>query len=203
MFGDILGLFYNLHVIHFLQKVKSVIYAKILARKFKSIGEKCRIGGFSYLENPKYADIGNHVIIGKAVVLEINDKWEDQTFSPSLHIGNNSSFGDNGHITCINHIYIGNNVRIGRKVFISDNAHGISDFSLLNIAPQKRPLYSKGPVIIEDYCWIGEMVCILPGVKIGKGSIIGANAVVTKDIPPYCVACGNPARIVKYLNDKP
>lgn len=69
----------------------------------------------------------------------------------------------------------------------------------LGLNPFQRLLETKGPVIIEDYTWIGEMVCIMPGVTIGKGSIIGANVVVTKNIPPYCVAVGTPAHIVKDL----
>lgn len=106
---------------------------------------------------------------------------------------------DHGHISCVNKVVIGNNVRMGKKVFITDNAHGASERSLLDIRPNLRPLYSKGPVIIEDNVWIGEMVCIMPGVTIGHGSIIGANAVVTKDVPPYCVVGGNPAKIIKQL----
>lgn len=55
-------------------------------------------------------------------------------------------------------------------------------------------------VIIDDGCWIGEKVCILPGVRIGKKSIIGAGAIVTKSIPDYSIAVGNPARVIKYYN---
>ena len=62
-----------------------------------------------------------------------------------------------------------------------------------------RAMYSKGPIVIEDNVWIGEMVCILPNVKIGKGSIIGANAVVTKDIPAHALAGGNPAKVIKII----
>ncbi|MBL4677498.1 MAG: hypothetical protein JKY70_15040 [Mucilaginibacter sp.] len=56
------------------------------------------------------------------------------------------------------------------------------------------------PVIIEDNVWIGETVSVLPGVTIGKGSIIGASAVVTKNIPPYSIAVGNPAKVIKTYN---
>lgn len=72
--------------------------------------------------------------------------------------------------------------------------------SYTKIAPNKRPLVSKGTVVIEDNVWIGEMVCIMPGIRIGKSSIIGANAVVTKDVPSYCVVGGNPAKVIKNLD---
>lgn len=87
----------------------------------------------------------------------------------------------------------------GKKVLITDNAHGESTPDLLDLAPIKRPLYSKGPVYIEDNVWIGEKASIMPGVRIGKGSIIASNSVVTKDIPPYCVAAGIPAKVIKQI----
>ncbi|WP_303642797.1 DapH/DapD/GlmU-related protein, partial [uncultured Duncaniella sp.] len=69
-----------------------------------------------------------------------------------------------------------------------------------NIPPASRPLWSKGKVIIEDSVWIGDKATILPNVTLGKGCIIGANSVVTKDIPPYAIACGNPAKVIRYIN---
>lgn len=60
-------------------------------------------------------------------------------------------------------------------------------------------LISKGPVVIEDNVWIGEHACIMPGTTIGKGSIVGANAVVTKDVPPYSLVGGVPAKLIKTL----
>ena len=153
----------------------------------------------SLLKGAKYVALADNVSISERCIIEVYDSYQKQRFTPILTIGANSHIGDDGHITCINRVQIGNNVLMGRKVFITDNAHGVSDRILLDTAPNKRPLASKGPVIIEDNVWIGEMVCIMPGVKIGKGSIIGANAVVTKDVPSYSVAVGNPAKIVKQL----
>ena len=99
----------------------------------------------------------------------------------------------------MNKIIIGNNVLTGKKVLITDNAHGASDRFTIDTPPMSRPLYSKGPVIIEDNVWIGEKASIMPGVHIHKGCIIAANAVVTKDIPPHCIVAGVPAKIVKQL----
>lgn len=61
--------------------------------------------------------------------------------------------------------------------------------------PRHRSLFNKGPVIIEDYATIGENCCILPGVTIGHNSVIGANAVVTKSVPPFSIVAGNPAKV--------
>lgn len=176
------------------------IYSYWIQLEFGKVGKGVYIGKMYFLKGAKYISLANNVCIGERCIIEVYDSYQNQRFTPLLTIGANSHIGDDGHITCINMIQIGNNVRMGRKVFITDNAHGASDRTLLDIAPNKRLLVSKGPVIIEDNVWIGEMVCIMPGVKIGKGSIIGANAVVTKDVPPYCVVGGNPAKIIKNLD---
>lgn len=67
------------------------------------------------------------------------------------------------------------------------------------IPPVNRPL-SYSDVTIEDNVWIGEFVVVLPGVKIGRGAVIGAMSVVANDIPPFCVAIGSPARVIKKYN---
>jgi acetyltransferase-like isoleucine patch superfamily enzyme len=85
---------------------------------------------------------------------------------------------------------------MGEGVTIVDSSHGHNTLEEADIAPSKRKLYSKGGVIIDDNVWIGDKATILAGVHIGYGAIIGANAVVTKDIPKYSIAVGNPARIL-------
>ena len=180
--------------------VKMYIYTGYYSYRFKSFGNKTIIKpSFLMTKGLKYISIGNESYIGHSVQLTAWDRFQDQIFTPSISLGNNSSIGDNSHITAINNISIGDNVRMGKRVLITDNAHGASDPSLLDIAPNKRPLYSKGPVVIENNVWIGEKATILPGVTIGRGSIIGANSVVTKDIPPYALVGGNPAKIIKIL----
>jgi acetyltransferase-like isoleucine patch superfamily enzyme len=94
-------------------------------------------------------------------------------------------------------IVIGNNVLIGPNVYISDRNHSYYDISI----PIRDQGYTvKGGIEIGDNTWIGIHACIIGNVKIGKGCVIGANAVVTNDVPDYCVAVGNPARIVRRYN---
>jgi acetyltransferase-like isoleucine patch superfamily enzyme len=69
-----------------------------------------------------------------------------------------------------------------------------------DIAPALRDLFSKGPVRIGKRVWIGENACILPGVSIGDGAVIGAGSVVTKDIPPNSIAAGNPAKVIRTID---
>ncbi|NSL89790.1 acetyltransferase [Chitinophaga sp. Mgbs1] len=120
-----------------------------------------------------------------------------------ISIGENVQLNDSVHIVGSVGVTIGNNVLMASKIFISDLNHGSysgpgPEDSPLSI-PKDRPLGSK-PVTIEDNVWIGEFVSILPGVTIGKGSIIGTMSVVTKSIPPYCIAVGSPAKVIKEFN---
>jgi acetyltransferase-like isoleucine patch superfamily enzyme len=91
-------------------------------------------------------------------------------------------------------------VLLASKVFITDHYHGGIDSESIKIPPSTRIVQSKGPVIIEDNVWIGQGVAIMPDVTIGKNSIIGANAVVTKSFPPNSIIGGVPARLIKTIN---
>ena len=118
-------------------------------------------------------------------------------------IGDNVQINDYVHIGAINKITIGDNVIIASKVFISDHNHGeykvMDAKSTPDVIPAMRTLKSK-PIHIGDNVWIGELVCILPGVSIGKGSVIGAGSIVTKNVPADCIVAGNPAVIIKEFN---
>jgi lipopolysaccharide O-acetyltransferase len=120
-----------------------------------------------------------------------------------LELGKNIEINDFVHITSLQKVYIGDNVLIASKVYISDVSHGnySGDETQDNpdSIPNKRALYAKS-VTINSNSWIGESVSVLPGVEIGKGCIIGANSVVTKSIPAYSIAVGNPAKVIKSFN---
>ncbi len=123
--------------------------------------------------------------------------------SKTLFIGKDFQMNDYVHITAMESVKIGDNVLLASKIYISDCAHGSysgdKNDSHPAIAPDKRPLYSK-PVLIEDNVWLGEFVSVLPGVTIGKGTIVGANSVVSKSLPPYVIAVGTPAKPIKQFN---
>ena len=171
------------------------------SRLFKHIGENCILGKHSIYLGEQYISIGKNTSFGDYGMLTAYEQYAhtQQTFTPHITIGENCCIGAQSHITAINSITIGNNVLTGPRILITDNAHGDSLFKLLDTAPTERFLYSKGKVVIEDNVWIAEGAMIMPGVRIGKGSIIAANSVVTKDIPPYSVAAGTPAKIIKTM----
>ncbi len=183
-----------------IQTLRKYFYTGWHSRFFFEFGKNVEIvPKFERLIGAKYISIGNNVKIDSDVALTAWDRYAGAIFTPEIIIEDGTCIGANSHITSINCIHIGKNVLMGKKVLISDNSHGTIDSDNSEIPPGKRPLYSKGPVIIEDNVWIGEKASILSGVRIGVGSIIGANAVVTKNIPPYTLVAGIPARIIKKL----
>ena len=92
-------------------------------------------------------------------------------------------------------IIIGNNVLIGSGCVICDNdAHPIHP---MNRQDDRKTEVS--PIVIGDDVFVGARCIILKGVTIGRGSVIGAGSVVTKDVPPMCIYAGNPAKFIKYL----
>lgn len=155
----------------------------------------------NYIFGEQYMTIGQNFGTMAGLRMECYDTYRDQHFTPQLTIGDNVSFNYFCHVGCINKIVIGNNVMVGSYVLITDHSHGSLD--MVDIPVAQRPLISKGPVIIEDNVWIGEHACILPGVTIGKGSIIAANAVVTKDVPAYSIVAGVPGKVVRSLTPSP
>lgn len=169
-------------------------------RKFKKFGKDSYIiPKFRALEGSKYIEIGDNCYIGKNVLLTATASYNSQKYNPQIILGTRSNIGDYSHVTCINKIYIGKNVGMGREVLISDNSHGFGSIDEFDRRPAKRPLVSPGPVIIEDNCWIGEKCCILPGVKIGRGSTLGAGAVCRLSTPPYSIVIGNPAKVIGFV----
>ena len=135
--------------------------------------------------------------VSGGIKLDAFDRYGHDCFNPQIIIGENVKVLYDCHIGCVNKIIIGNNVLISSKVLIIDHSHGETAKKDMELAPSLRKIVSKGPIIIEDNVWIGENAVILSDVRIGNNSIIGANSIVTKDIPPYCVVAGNPAKILK------
>lgn len=114
-------------------------------------------------------------------------------------IGRNVQVNNNVHIGAIKSVTIGNHVLIAGGVFIADHNHGVysGPGQSSPLSPPAGRTLLGAPVHIEDDVWLGEHVCVLPGVHIGKGAVVGAGTVVTKDLPAYTIAVGSPARVVK------
>lgn len=119
--------------------------------------------------------------------------------NPKIIIGNNCYIAYHFSILNASSVIIGDNVAIASHVLICSVNHGIDPE---NTESYLKQTFVSKPISIGDGCWIGEKVCILPGVSIGKKCIIGTGSIVTKSIPDYSIAVGNPAKVIKQYNFK-
>lgn len=127
-----------------------------------------------------------------------------------IKIGRYAQVGSRSCIRCVVSVTVGDFTAIANNVMVQDNnSHPVNPYD--RIILQQTPHQSKergwlqsdyAPVVIGRNCWIGENARICKGVTIGDGSIVAANAIVTKPVPPNCIVAGNPARIVKTDIDK-
>ena len=112
-----------------------------------------------------------------------------------IEIGDNSGIGVRCEVC--RPVSIGSNVMMGPDVIVLTTSH---TFDRIDVPIRQQGRLPSKKVLIADDVWIGTRAILLPGVKIGKGSIIGASAIVTKDVPEYAIVGGNPAKIIRYRN---
>lgn len=179
--------------------------------RFKACGPRLRVGRHVRVLFPRYLEVGHSVALGDYVYLNalarhgmrlgdfvrirefgwiqatsgIDALGEGLTVGEATYIGPRCLIGAGGGLT------IGRRVTIGADVHLLAENHVFRDADRL-IADQG---VSRRGIVIEDDVWIGDRVIVLDGVRIARGAVVGAGAVVTRDIPPYAVAVGNPARI--------
>lgn len=154
----------------------------------------------------KHIDLGESLTLGKNCRFEVFPHLMKPGKIKKIIIGKNVQMNDNVHICAMESIEIGDNVLMASNIFIADNCHGLykSDNDLQS-SPFVPPIYRKyyiAPVSIGKNVWIGQGVVVNPGVTIGEGAIIGANSVVTHSIPPYTIAVGAPAKVIKKYDSK-
>jgi len=151
------------------------------------------------LQNESNIEIGKNVALGEGCKLLCweNYQYGPKSLNPSIKIGDRVRVTRDLVIQCAGNVSIGNDVLIASNVFMVDYNHGMSPNSTS---------YGLNPLLIsficiQDGCWIGNNVIILPGVTIGKKSIVGAGSIVTHDVPPFSLVAGNPARLIKHYNE--
>lgn len=145
--------------------------------------------------NERHIRIGEGTMIGPHATLSAG-MWPGQPGlnDTVLSIGDRCVIGRGSGIVAHTRVEIGNDVWTGHNVYITDQNHGYEDIA----SPiSRQPCPPDRPVSIGDGSWLGFGVAVLPGSRIGKHVVIGANAVVTGDIPDYSVAVGSPARVVR------
>lgn len=196
------------HVIRFcypflqdIEREKRTESDHLLKSRFMRIGDCCFLGENPCIYNPEYISIGNKFNARKFLRLEALTEYGGCHYSPRMVIGENVSIEDFVHIGCASSVTIGDGCLFASKVFITDHFHGSISAKDISLKPNDRELSCK-PVNIGSNVWLGDNVCIMPGVTLGDNVIVGANAVVTHSFPDNVVIAGCPARILKHLVTK-
>lgn len=161
------------------------------------------IGPGARVIGSRHISVGVGASIKRQAWIEAVSAYQDQRFSPSIEIGVRFLAFDRLHISAIGKVRIGDDCLFGSGVYIADHNHGVyagANQSTANEAPAYRRLQTNGPVNIGHRVWIGDNVVIIGPVRIGDGAVVGANSVVTRDIPAATMAAGAPLRILKQYN---
>ncbi len=149
------------------------------------LGPGCFIGAVTHYPSPSMRHPGR--------------RQEVQSFSPQIRIGDRVTSTAGLTIGAVEQVEIGEDVMFASNVTVLDNLHGYRHPH----EPYKyQPIERIAPVMVGRGCWIGQNVVILPSVTIGEMSIIGANSVVTHDVPPRSIAVGAPARVIKRWDEE-
>lgn len=166
-----------------------IIYSYFCKRKFHSCGKNFRIYFPALLNNPKKMAFGDDVSIASHAWFNCLKNSKNEI---TLKVGNGVSIGRFAHINAYEKVIIEDYVLIAERVHISDCSHIFSDPEIPIIHQGEA---FQGEVIIQRGAWIGSGAVILPGTNIGRNAVVGANAVVTRDVPDNYIARGVPAKM--------
>jgi acetyltransferase-like isoleucine patch superfamily enzyme len=138
---------------------------------------------------PHQLQIGANCELEPDLYFKYDGTWAP---GPSIRIGDNAFIGRGCEFNVSCDLEIGANALIASRCTFVDHNHGTAPD-----APMRMQLCHEAPIFIEDDVWLGVGVTVLAGVRIGRGSVVGANAVVTKSIPPYEIWGGIPAKRIR------
>lgn len=173
------------------------LHTRMAGRALGGYGGGGRIESPVNLINPQFIHVGKNFVLSAYAMLACIREWGGVRHSGNIRIGDDVIIREDVQITSAVGVSIGNNVGVSRGVVIADNSHGFTPVDSWYVA---NPLENLKEVVIEDDCFIGAYTYIAPGVRIGRKSVIGIGASVTRDVPPHSMLVGSPARVIKNYN---
>jgi acetyltransferase-like isoleucine patch superfamily enzyme len=164
-------------------------YTRLVAHRLGACGRGVQFVFPATIKNPKAIEVGDGVVIREHAWLNCERRTE-----PTLSIGTGTYIGRFAHINASESVIIEDEVLIADRVHISDYQHAFGDVT--------RSIVSQGltepePVHIGWGSWLGEGSVVMPGIRIGRGAIVGANAVVTRDVAEFEIVAGVPATVIR------
>jgi len=172
---------------------RAALAARLHLHRAERMGPRVRLWGRPAVSIYGKLVMGDRVrLVSRPIPLEIAVGSEG-----TLEIGDNVFINYGGSIAATGHVRIGSSCTIGPHVLLIDN-----EFHRLE--PDRRDEMPEAkPIVLEENVWLGARVIVLPGVTIGKDSVIGAGSVVTRDVPAGVIAAGVPAKVIRPLRDAP
>lgn len=177
------------------KRIRDKLWSMLASGAFREFGSKSVIALPVRLVGAGRMSIGHRVYVGPGSWLQCIG-GEDQ---PGLAIGDDTKIAGACVVSAADDVRIGSGVLVASNVYIADHSHA---FDEADVPVNEQGIDRIAAVRIEDDCWIGQNVVIMPGVTIGRGAVIGSNSVVTADVPGRTVAVGAPARVVRQIGDE-
>ncbi|RYU93726.1 acyltransferase [Emticicia agri] len=189
-----------------LKKIKNYIRKLIFYNKYNKVKTNGEVVFYNSTQIKNFQLSKVKISIGNKT--HIRGELQVFRFGGIIKIGERCFVGENSRIWSSSSVSIGNDVLISHNVHIVDtNAHELNHleradgfFKIITVGhPIDKPNINDAPIILGDFVWINFNSIILKGVTVGEGAIIAAGSVVTRDVPPFTLVGGNPAKIIKYL----
>ncbi|WP_297083026.1 DapH/DapD/GlmU-related protein [uncultured Demequina sp.] len=174
------------------QRARDLAFTKLASGGFGRFGSGSRILLPPRLSGAEHMAIGAGVLIGAGSWLIVP---EQHAPAPNIVLGDRVRINGTA-ISAVSRVELEDGVAVARGCYISDHSHGFDDPDSF---VRDQPLGRVAPVVIRAGAWLGQNVVVLPGVTIGRGSVIGANSVVREDVPDRTVVAGTPARVIREL----
>ena len=175
-------------------RLRNKCFSLLVSGAFARFGKRTVLMLPVRLSGEKRIALGSNLFVG-------SDSWlqtlaDGDNHSVAITVGDGTSIAGSCVISAVRSVRLEENVLLARNVYISDHSHRYTQTD--------QPVMDQGvekikPVLIKKGSWLGQNVVVCPGVTIGTGAVIGANSVVTQDVPDFSVAAGAPARVVKTI----
>jgi acetyltransferase-like isoleucine patch superfamily enzyme len=178
-------------------RARAKLFSLLAGRDFASFGARSVVEPPVRIQGEKRIAVGDDVFVGAGSWLQVLDGPDRGV---AISIGDGTSVAGSCVLSAAVSVRLGRKVLLARNVYIADHSHAYADVTR---AVLDQGVTKVEPVEICDGAWLGQNVVVGPGVRIGRGAVVGANSVVLFDVPDHSVAVGAPARIVRELKAVP
>lgn len=178
-------------------RVRDKLFSLAARGSFGHFGRRSVIQLPVRLSGEARISVGDDVFVGAGSWLQVLGDAGSDGRGIVIEIGSGTSIAGACVLSAASRIRLGRSVLLARNVYIADHMHAYED---VGVPVLDQGVTRVGPIEIDDGAWLGQNVVITPGVRVGRGAVVGANSVVLDDVPDFAVAVGAPARVIRQLD---